>query len=135
MINDLNRLITRRLNDIKTEYGIKEISFQTARKDAEYPHIVFSFSGITPADMGRQDFMVDVDVWSKDPFEVFQIMDAVKNVFAFRNDPQEEILPTFYEMSSGTVDDPDRTLVHGIVRLECQVYEAGATDASILRKE
>lgn len=135
MINDLRRLIELRLNSIKTEYGIKEIGYRLASDQKAFPHVVWTITTITPTDMGRSDVLLDFHVWGREEAVVFTIMDAIRDLLMFRNDPQETILPTFYDMSEGTIDDPDRTLIHGVVRMQCQVYEAGATNASILGKE
>lgn len=148
MINDLRLLIERRLNSIKTEYGIKEISYRVASDKQLYPHIVYDFTDVSPTDMGREDFTVDVHIWDKDRFRAFEILDALREVFAFLNAPhdldQEDligvidpqtILPTFYEMSSGSIDDPDKSIIHIVLRMQVQVYETSATDAGILGKE
>lgn len=135
MINDLRRLVDLRLNSIKTEYGIKDIGYRLASDQKVYPHVVWDITTITPADMGRSDVLLDFHVWSKTEDDVFRIMDAIRDLLMFRNDPQQTILPTFYEQSEGTVDDPDKTLVHGVVRMQCQVYERPETNTSILRKE
>lgn len=135
MINDLRRLIELRLNSIKTEYGIKEIGYRLASDQKAFPHVVWDITTMTPTDMGRSDVLLDFHVWGREEAVVFTIMDAIRDLLMFRNDPQETILPTFYDMSEGTIDDPDRTLIHGVVRMQCQVYEAGATNASILGKE
>lgn len=135
MTNYLRALIDTRLNSIKTEYGIVEIGYRLASDQKMFPHVVWDITTTTPADMGREDYLLDFHVWGKAESTVFTIMDAIKDLFMFRNDPTEHILPTFYEMSAGTVDDPDKTLIHGVVRLQCQVYEVGVTNASILRKE
>lgn len=135
MTNYLRALIDTRLNSIKTEYGIAEIGYRLASDQKLFPHVIWDITTTTPADMGREDYLLDFHVWGKAESTVFTIMDAIKDLFMFRNDPTANILPTFYEMSAGTVDDPDKTLIHGVVRLQCQVYEVGVTDASILRKE
>lgn len=135
MTNYLRALIDTRLNSIKTEYGIAEIGYRLASDQKLYPHVVWDITTTTPADMGREDYLLDFHVWDKAEPTVFTIMDAIKDLFMFRNDPTANILPTFYEMSAGTVDDPDKTLVHGVVRMQCQVYETGVTDSGILRKE
>ena len=135
MTNYLRALIDTRLNSIKTEYGIAEIGYRLASDQKLYPHVVWDITTTTPADMGREDYLLDFHVWGKAELTVFTIMDAVKDLFMFRNDPTDNILPTFYEMSAGTVDDPDKTLVHGVVRLQCQVYSTGVTDSGILNKE
>ena len=135
MINDLRTLIELRLNSIKTEYGIREIGYRLASDQKLYPHVVWDITTMTPADMGRSDVLLDFHVWGREEAAVFEIMDAIRDLFMFRNDPQQAILPTFYEMSEGTIDDPDKTLIHGVVRMQCQVYETGVTDAGILGKE
>lgn len=136
MTNDLQRIVQQRLNSIKTEYGIQEISYRIGSDKQMFPHIVFDFTSITPTDMGRLDFLLDIDIWARDQFVAFQIMDAVRDLFVFWNAPDvytnQDILPTFYEMSGGSVDDQDKDLVHLVLRLEGQTYKTGATDSGIL---
>lgn len=132
MINDLRLLIETRLNSIKTTYGIADIGYRLASDQKVYPHVVWEFTDITPADMGRSDVLIDIDVWGKDEVTVFEIMEAIRELFQFKNLPNEQILPTFYDQSSGTVEDTDKTLIHGIVRMQCQVYEVGVTDSGLL---
>ena len=135
MINDTRFLIQDRLNAIKTEYGIKEISYNVAKKDQLFPHIVYDFTDITPTDMGRTDILLDIHIWGKDQFVCLEIMDAVRDLLMFWNYPTQTILPTFYEMSGGSVEDPDKSIVHLVLRYQVQVFETAATDARILRKE
>lgn len=139
MINDLRLLIERRLNSIKTEYGIAEISYRIASKKQMFPHLVYDFTTITPMDMGREDFTIDIHIWDKNQVRAFEIMDALRNLFAFLNAPDDledqDILPTFYELSAGDIDDPDKSIIHLVYRLQAQVYEAGANDSGILGKE
>lgn len=139
MTNELRRIIMDRLNNIKTQYGITEIGYKRVNDDSLYPHIVVDFSSITPTDMGREDFMMDIHVWSKDNATAFEIMDAVRDLFAFWNAPDElvdqMILPTFFEQSNGQVEDPDKTIIHLVLRYQAQVYARSATDRGILGKE
>lgn len=135
MTNDLRLVIQNRLNSIKTEYGLTEVSYRVATNDQIFPHIVYDFTTITPTDMGREDFLLDVHIWTKDQYAAFNIMDACRDLFMFWNAPNESILPTFFEMSAGSVDDPDKSIVHLVLRLQVQVYEAGETDSAILGKE
>ena len=132
MINELRSLINTKLNSIKDEYGIKEVAYRLASDQKMFPHIVWEITTIAPTDMGRHDFMLDIDVWGKDEETVFDIMEAVIELLAFSNDPDNNILPTFYDTSAGTVGDTDKTLVHGVIRTECQCYETGVTDDGIL---
>lgn len=124
MTNDTRRVIEARLNSIKTEFNIAEISYRLASEDRLYPHIVWNITGITPADMGREDFSIEVDVWTKDQAQAFDIAEAVKELFCFWNAPNADILPTFYEENTITVEDPDKSIIHVVVRLTGHVYDA-----------
>ena len=135
MINDTRFLIQDRLNAIKTEYGIKEISYRIAKNDKLWPHIVYDFTDISPTDMGRSDFTLDIHIWGKDQENCFDIMDAVRDLLTFWNYPTQSVLPTFYEMSGGSIEDPDKSIVHLVLMYQVQVFETDATDARILRKE
>lgn len=122
MINEARRVIEARLNSIKTAYNIAEISYGLASEDAMYPHIVWDVANIVPRDQGRQDMTLDVHVWAREQFAAFQIADAVIDLFSYANVPQSDLLPTFYESSAFPVDDPDKTIVHVVARLEGQLY-------------
>lgn len=132
MTNDLRILIESRLNSIKTTYGIADIGYRRASDQKVYPHVVWDITTTQPMDMGREDYMLDFHVWGREEAAVFSIMDAIRELFMFKNLPDGELLPTFYEMSGGTVDDPDRTLIHGVVRVQCQVYERSISDGRLI---
>ena len=132
MTNDLRILIDQWLNSIKTEYGIADIGYRRASNQKVYPHVVWDITTTQPMDMGREDYMLDFHIWGKEEDSVFNIMDAIRDILSFYNWPYEGILPTFYEMSGGTVEDPDKTLVHGVIRFQCQVYKKGVTSDGIL---
>lgn len=132
MSNYLRKTVIDRLNDIKTQYGINEISYRVANDENMFPHIVVDFPSITPTDMGREDFLMDIHIWTQDNYAAFEIMDAVRNLFEFWNEPDDNILPTFYELSGGQIDDPDKKICHLVLRAQGQVYETNATDSGIL---
>lgn len=135
MTNELRRVIIARLNNIKTQYGISEIGYRLVQDEQMFPHLVVDFSSVSPTDMGREDFLMDIHIWSKDNAVAFDIMDAVRDLFSFWNSPQDTILPTFYEMSGGQVDDPDKTVIHLVLRCSGQVYKTSATDAGIIWRD
>ena len=137
MINALRDLIDTKLNTIKSTYGIADIGYRLASDQKAYPHVVWDITTISPTDMARQDILLDFHVWAKDEGKCFGIMEGIRKLFQFMNSPDStaKILPTFYDMSSGTIDDPDKTLVHGVVRMQCQVYESDDTDSGIIWKE
>ena len=124
MTNDARRVIESRLNSIKTQFNIAEISYRLASEDAMFPHLVWEINGINPTDMGREDYEVDVHVWDRyeNQARAWNIADAVIDLFSWVNSPQETILPTFYETTAFPVDDPDKSIVHIVCRSECQVY-------------
>lgn len=135
MTNSLRILVGTRMQALKTALKIKDMGYRRASDQKEFPYIVWNFTDIRPMEMGRQDYIIDFDVWTKSELEAFEIMDAIEQDLTFLNIPQFGILPTFYLTSKGTIDDPDKTIIHGLVRMECQVYAEGVTDAGILRKE
>ena len=135
MTNELRRVIIARLNNIKTQYGISEIGYRLVQDEQMFPHLVVDFPSVSPTDMGREDFLMDIHIWSKDNAAAFDIMDAVRDLFSFWNSPQDTILPTFYEMSGGQVDDPDKTVIHLVLRCGGQVYKTSATDAGIIWRD
>ena len=95
--NELRLIIQNRLNSIKTEYGIHEISYRTAFDEKMFPHVVYDFSDVAPADMGRLDYTLDVHIWDKNQYTAFQIMDAIRERIALMG--EEEKAP------EGTVRD------------------------------
>ena len=122
--NELRRVIEARLQDIKQTYGVAEVSHRLASEDAMFPHIVWDINRIEPTDLGREDYEVDVHIWTKsDIYKAYEIADAVAATFRFANIPQATILPTFYETNTMKVEDPDKTIVHLVVRIEGQAYE------------
>lgn len=135
MTNELRALIDTKLDTLKQPLGIKDIGYRLASDQKLFPHVVWYITDISPMDMGRFDYVLDFNVWDREEAAVFEIMDAIIRLLMFSNDPTDEIYPTFYDSSSGTVDDPDKTLVHGVVRMRCQVYDVGVTDRGILREE
>ena len=139
MTNYLRQIIISRLNDIKTTHGITEIGYRQVQDDNLFPHLVVDFTSMTPTDIGREDYLIDIHIWSKDNKVAFDIQDDIREMFRFWNAPNEltnqTILPTFYEMSGGQIDDPDKTLCHLVMRIQAQVFESTETSSTILWKE
>ena len=134
MIDNLRKTIMYHLNQLKMFYSSVSVGYKVASDQKMYPHIVFDIDPITPTDMGRYDFHVDFHVWdkSKDASNVFALMEWLDVHLRFHTEQRNGILPTFYTISLGIVDDPDKTLIHGVVRMQCQVYEVSITDDTIL---
>lgn len=123
--NELRALIETRLGPIKTTYNLADnaITYRVASDKTMFPHIVFYLDSMTPTDMGREDYVLDVDIWTKgDQTTAADIADSVVDLLSFRNDPQQNILPTIYLTSVGNIEDPDKTLCHTVVRFDVQNY-------------
>lgn len=120
--NEIRKLVLEELDRIKESTGVKSVYFEDAPDDAMYPHVIFSFSGTNLDDMNRKDFTIDVDVYTKDNPERYDIVDMIEDAFVFKNAPQEDILPTFYLLSRVDVLDQDKSIKHTVIRLECQNY-------------
>lgn len=125
MINEFREMVQARLSSIQTEFNISAISYRLASEDAMYPHIVWDITTINPREQGREDITLDVHVWARSQFTAYEIAEAVLDLFYYANVPVEEdgIYPTFYETSTFTVDDPDKSIIHVVARLEGQVYD------------
>lgn len=122
--NDLRRLVEETLQQVKTNFGLPQnsITYRLASDKTMFPHIVYTITGMTPTDEGREDYTVDFDIWAKDQILSLEIEDFIVDLFSFRNDPRRNILPTFYLVSTGNLEDPDKTLCHSVVRFEVQNY-------------
>lgn len=121
--NEVRQVITGRLNEIRTRYNIAEISYKNATDDQMFPHIVYDLTNIIPTDQGREDYTVDVHIWTRDDHAAWEIGDAVADIFAYWNAPQLDILPTFYEANVFQVADTDHEVAHVVVRIQAQNYE------------
>lgn len=117
--NDLKKLIQTKLKTLTTN-----VFFEQATDNAIYPHIVFSFREISLNDLSRQDYTLDIDVWDKgtSTTTIDNLADSVEDLFHTENLPQENVLPTFYKIDRKSVDDPDKSIKHRLVRFQIQNY-------------
>jgi hypothetical protein len=117
--NDLKKLIQTKLKTLTTN-----VFFEQATDNAIYPHIVFSFREINLNDLSRQDYTLDIDVWDKgtSTTAIDNLADSVEDLFHTENLPQENVLPTFYKIDRKSVDDPDKSIKHRLVRFQIQNY-------------
>ena len=117
--NDLKKLIQTKLKTLTTN-----VFFERATDDAMYPHIVFSFREINLNDLSRQDYSLDIDVWDKgtSTTAIDALADSVEDLFHMENLPQESVLPTFYKTDRKSVDDPDKSIKHRLIRFQIQNY-------------
>jgi hypothetical protein len=117
--NDLKKLIQTKLKTITTD-----VYYEVASDDALYPHIVFDFDSINLGDLSRQDYMLNIDVWSKgkNTKPIDDMCDSIEELLQGQNLPQENILPTFYLVDRRTVPDQDKDIKHRLIRFQVQNY-------------
>lgn len=121
--NTLRALLERELKAIGDGYGAP-VSYKEAYDRDMYPHIVYDLTGSDLTDLTRKDYTLDVNIWTKnDPVILQDIADDVEDLLCNRNDPQDEILPTFFTVTRAELDDPDKSVGHIVIRAEVQMYD------------
>ena len=117
--NDLKKLVQEKLKTLTTN-----VYFETAADNALYPHVVFSFREINLGDLSRQDYTLEVDVWSKgtNTTSIDELADKVEDLLHTQNLPQTNILPTFYKVDRKSILDSDKSIKHRLIRFQIQNY-------------
>lgn len=117
--NDLKKLVKTKLETLK-----QTVYFETAADSALYPHIVFNFREIDLDDLSRQDYILEVDIWTKgtDTTTIDNLADSVEDLLQGENLPQDHILPTFYKRDRKSIEDPDKSIKHRRIRFIIQNY-------------
>ena len=117
--NDLKKLIQTKLKTLTTN-----VYFEQATDNAMYPHIVFSFREINLDDLSRQDYTLNVDVWDNgtNTTAIDTLADSVEDLLHTQNLPQTNVLPTFYKIDRKSIEDPDKSIKHRLVRFQIQNY-------------
>ena len=111
------------MTQLRTVQG--ETYHRHAPKDATYPYKTFHLSSVAFPNSPRDDFELEVDIWdrSQDPKVVEEIADQIERLLDHANLPQDPIYPTFFRENRHTLDDPDKTLQHILLRFSVQLYE------------
>lgn len=122
MTNELKKVIKARLESIANS---GKTYYKRAEKGAIYPHKVFNVEDIDLNNAPRHDYIITVDVWTKDANAADNIADSIKSVFDSANLPQAAILPTFYLISCRPIEDDNDTIERRQIKLQCQNYERG----------
>lgn len=118
--NDLKVLLTNKFKTLT-----QNVYFEQAADSALYPHIVFDFREIDLGDINRQDYVLEVDIWTKgtNTTTIDELADSVEDLLQAENLPQTRILPTFYKIDRRSIIDQDKTLKHRQVRFQIQNYK------------
>lgn len=115
----LRGLVTRILRQLPGE-----VYHRIAPDTAVYPYMVYTLERVDLGDLSRDDYDLCVDIWDRgtDPKAVEEIADQLGDLLNAANDPQDEILPTFFRESSYPVEDPDKQLIHQQLHFQVQLY-------------
>ena len=118
--NDLKVLLTNKFKTLT-----QNVYFEQAADSALYPHIVFDFREIDLGDINRQDYVLEVDIWTKgtNTTTIDELADSVEDLLQAENLPQTRILPTFYKIDRRSIIDQDKNLKHRQVRFQIQNYK------------
>lgn len=121
--NDLRKAVKAIIKPLMPTYGVKNIYFRRAKRNAIYPHIVITMPTTDLSDFFRKDYVVDIDIYTRDEDLALNIADDIEDVFNNLNAPEDSILPTFFVQTKIQVEDQDETITHEVVRLQCQLYD------------
>ncbi len=104
-----------------------EVYYEKARKDAEFPYVVYTFDTINFDYYARDDIFLLIEVWDKNKTssKIEEIADLIENLLNYRNHPTDEVLPTFYLESRKSVEDEDATILHRQIRVKIENYYIG----------
>lgn len=116
---DLIELIQTKLKTLANK-----VYYEQAEDGALYPHIVFEFKEVNLGDLSRQDYILEVNVWTKGykSTEADELADKVEDLLQAANLPQTRILPTFYKIDRKSIIDQDKEIKHRMVRFQIQNY-------------
>ncbi len=84
MIKELRKVVKAQLDTIT---GSGKTYYHRAEKGALYPHKVFNVEDIDTNNAPRHDYVITVDVWTKDANTADDIADAVNDIFDNANLP------------------------------------------------
>lgn len=116
--NDLRELVQGKLLTL-----CNNVYYFLADEHRMYPHIVFNLSRSMKYDFARDDVTLDVDIFAKSEVDAQDLADDVENMFNNMNDPQTDLLPTFFVESIKNVVDADKDIRHKSVEITVQNYE------------
>lgn len=118
--NELRKLIQSKLLTVCTN-----VSYETAKDDSLYPHIVWNLQRVDLNDLWRDDYLLEFDIWDRgySAEAIENLADSVEALFHMENLPQTEILPTFYRSARTNIEDPDKMIKHRLLTFTVQNYE------------
>lgn len=121
--NRLRKLIFAQLINARVLHPSLAIYHNLAIDEAVFPHIVYSYRKLNLTGLDRLDYILTVDVYTKEPKLAEDIADEVEEILHKANLPSENLLPTFFFESRTPVPDEDKDIRHIQLEFTIQVYE------------
>lgn len=113
----------RKLVQTKLETLCQNVYYYLADEGAMFPHVVFNLARQNKYDFARDDVTLDVEIFTKDEKDAQDLADEVETMFNNLNDPQQDLLPTFFVESIKQVPEADKNIRHKTVEITVQNYE------------
>ena len=103
----------------------ENVTYNLANTPEMFPHIVFGLIATTMVDFNRDTYMVIIDVWDDDNSteELDNMVDNIQSMFNNFNQPDSDILPTFFIEGIRDISDTNKTIKRKQLTIECQLYE------------
>lgn len=117
-MNELRKYLETLLRDILK----MPVSYRLAVNENMYPHSTFILSENYGADLNRDDRILTVDIWAKDPKTVYDAAEVLQKEFRQYKDSTEEFVITIYRNGGDHPDEDDKTLEHIIRTFDVRTY-------------
>lgn len=119
---ELRKVIVAVLSEI-----CPRVYYENAKDTEKFPYIVYELNNINLDKIERDDLIMTVDVWDKNPTPkiVESIADQIEDIFNAANLPSETVLPTFFRISRQPIYDSDKSLKHRQIKFQIQNYYIG----------
>lgn len=101
--------------------------YENASDNTPFPYVVFNLDSVNFSNIGRDDFILTVDIWDRnnDSTTVEILADKIESKLDFKNNPTDKVLPTFYKESRKKLTDEDKRIRRRQLTFTIQNYYIG----------
>lgn len=119
---ELRKVITKLLKEVN-----KNVFYENATDEAEFPYIVYEIDSISFDYSGRDDVILTINVWDKDKESklVESVSDEIEKKLNYLNYPTGKVLPTFYLINRISIPDEDKSIRRRELKFQIQNYYIG----------